>query len=96
MGLHKLRYLRFHGAILEVVQKRLIRIHGMDHDAKLPGKGQRLTARTATGINDESKLLFRKKTQSAQRMSVAAWTKFLEPTEKQANRIRGVHRLFVC
>jgi hypothetical protein len=66
MRLHKLLNLCLLSAPDQVMQEPLIAIEGMNKGAEFLRKRQRLTARTATGIDEDTKLLFRKKAQHMQ------------------------------
>src|SRR5262245_54180508 len=93
MRLHKLLDPRLPGAPHQVVQERLVGINGVDHSAEFLRKRNRLTTRTATSIDDDTKLLFRKQAQDMQSMGVAAWAELFHAAEEQVDWIVGVHVL---
>ena len=65
----------------------------MNQSSEFLGKRQRLTTRTATGIDDDTKLLSGKKAQDMQGMGVTAWPELFHTAAEQADRIVGVHVL---
>ncbi len=65
----------------------------MNPSTELLRKRQRLTTRPATGIDDETKLLFWKEAQDMQGMGVAAWAELFHPAEEEADWIGHVHGL---
>src|SRR5262249_5930049 len=93
---HQLLDLCLPGAPHQVVQERLIGINAVNRRAQFLRKRDRLTARTATGIDDDTKLLFREQAQDVQGMGVAAGAELFHPAEEQTNRVVGVHVLLGC
>src|SRR5262245_30962745 len=93
MRLHKLLDLRRSGAPHQVVQERLVGIHRVNASAEFPRERQRLATRTATGIDDDTKRLSRKKAQDMQSMDVATWAEHFHPAEEQADWIGYAHVL---
>src|SRR5262249_14850441 len=96
MCLHKVLDLCLPGVPHQVVQERLMGINRVNQGAEFPGKRQRLTTRTATGIDDDTKLLFGKKAQDMQRMNVAAWAELFHPAKEQVDYLGGVHVRLDC
>ena len=68
----------------------------MNQSAEFLRKHHRLTTRSATGIDDDTKLLFWKKAQNMPGMGVAAWAELFHAAEEQADWIVDVHVLPDC
>src|SRR5262249_33999770 len=90
---YQLLDLRLPRAPHQVAQERLMGINRVNQSAELLGKRQRLTARTAAGIDDNTKLPFRKQAQDMQGVGVAARAELFHAVEEQADWIGSVHAI---
>src|SRR5262249_4998306 len=88
---HKLLDSRLPGAPHQVVQERFIGINGVNQSAELLRQRQRLTTRTATGIDNDTEPRFGKKAQGVQGMGVVPRPELFRTAEEQADWIVGAH-----
>jgi hypothetical protein len=96
MGPHQVPDFRLPGAQEQVAQERRVGINSVDRDAEFPGERQRLAARTAAGIDDDAKRLFREEAQDVQGVGVTARAELFHAAEEQADRIGVVHVRLDC
>jgi hypothetical protein len=81
---------RLPGALHHVIQERLIRINCVNNRAEFLRQRYCLATCPTTCVNDDVKLLRRKKAQHMQSMDIAPWAKLFHSPKEKVNRIAAI------